>query len=77
MSSPNEPDENSPEWWKGLSDEDRAFIQRLFGSEWCPDGTEDEIWKQFEEARKRIREIEKRALSKLRGGGDDASLEAT
>jgi DNA-directed RNA polymerase sigma subunit (sigma70/sigma32) len=77
MSSPNEPDENAPDWWKGLSDEDRAFVQRLFGSQWRPDGTEDEIWKQFEETRKRIREIEKRALSKLRGSGDDSSPEVT
>jgi DNA-directed RNA polymerase sigma subunit (sigma70/sigma32) len=75
MSSPNAPDENTPEWWKGLSTEDRAFVQRLFGSEWRPDGPEYEIARQFDETTKRIREIEKRALSKLRGGGDDSSPE--
>jgi len=62
---PNQP---LPDWWNKLSLEDRAALQRIMGESWKPsDKPEDEVARAFAETRGRIREIEQRALKKLRG----------
>jgi DNA-directed RNA polymerase sigma subunit (sigma70/sigma32) len=68
----NPPDQPLPEWWSRLSPEDRATLQRIMGENWKPSGkAEDDIARVFAETRSRIREIEQRALKKLRGDDDD------
>jgi DNA-directed RNA polymerase sigma subunit (sigma70/sigma32) len=66
------PDEREPEWWKRLTDEERAMFQRIMGKDWKPTGSfEEETERAFLKTRDRIRNIERRALNKLRGEGED------
>ena len=73
MTLNNIPDENSPQWWRELSDEQQAFILRLTGSNQFPNPSLEEVGRLFDETRKRIREIEERALSRLKKDDDDNS----
>ena len=64
--------DNSPEWWKRLTPEQQAFIRQLTGStDGSPNPSLEEVGRAFDDVRQRIREIEERALKKLRGRGDD------
>jgi len=64
----NTPAAPEPEWWKRLSEEERAGFHRIFGEDWKPTGTlEEEMARAFLLTRDRIRDIERRALRKLRG----------
>ena len=65
--TPDEP----PEWWRRLTPEQQAFIRQLTGSDWRPNPTLEEVGRLFDETRRRIREIEERALKKLRNGDGD------
>ena len=72
MSDTPKPDEPLPEWWKRLSAEDRATLQRIMGENWRPSGKDEhDVAQMFAQTRTRIREIEERALRKLRGDDDD------
>lgn len=55
-----------PDWWKKLSPEQQASVRRALGKDedWQP--IHDAAAQQYEETRERIREIERRALEKLR-----------
>jgi DNA-directed RNA polymerase sigma subunit (sigma70/sigma32) len=69
----NIPDKDPPEWWKRLSPEQRAFIRKLTGSQdGHPNPSLEEVGRAFDETRRRIREIEDRALRKLRGDDDES-----
>lgn len=64
------PKQPLPDWWKKLSPKDRATLQRIMGKRWRPsDNAMGDVARAFAETRSRIREIERRALKKLRGGG--------
>jgi DNA-directed RNA polymerase sigma subunit (sigma70/sigma32) len=64
-------DEEPPEWWKRLTPEDQAFLRRIMGESWRPSGkAEQDVVRAFAETRRRIQDIEQRALRKLRGGGN-------
>ena len=71
---PGSSSEDPPEWWNQLTPQEQEFIRLLTGSgaDGRPNPSLEEVGRAFDETRKRIREIEQRALSKLRGkGGDD------
>jgi DNA-directed RNA polymerase sigma subunit (sigma70/sigma32) len=60
-----------PEWWSRLSPEDRATLRQIMGENWKPSASlEDDVARMYAETRNRIREIEQRALKKLRGDDD-------
>lgn len=65
------PNDDLPEWWKKLSAEEQASLRRIMGEGWQPSGSVEEVGRAFDVTRERIRQIEERALKKLRGGGDD------
>jgi DNA-directed RNA polymerase sigma subunit (sigma70/sigma32) len=65
------PEQSEPEWWKRLSEEERASFRRIMGENWQPSGTfEEETERAFLLTRDRIRDIERRALKKVRGDDD-------
>lgn len=66
MTSDNLPENEPPQWWLDLSPEQRESILRLTGPNWFPNQEIEEIGRQFDETRRRIREIEERALRRLR-----------
>ena len=66
------PNDELPEWWKKLSADEQAALRRVMGEDWQPGAIED-VGRAFDITRERIRQIEERALKKLRGGGDDDS----
>ncbi len=59
------------EWWNRLTLEQQASVRRALGKDedWYPNSA-NTVGRQFDETRRRIREIEKRALEKLRKGGE-------
>ena len=65
------PNDELPEWWRQLSAEEQAFFRRIMGKEWRPGRTIEDVGKAFDITRERIRQIEERALKKLRGRGND------
>jgi DNA-directed RNA polymerase sigma subunit (sigma70/sigma32) len=71
--TPEGSDQPLPEWWRRLSPEDRAALQQIMGENWQPSGKpEEDIARVFAETQKRIREIEQRAMKKLRGDDDNS-----
>ena len=71
MPTPFEPSEEPAEWWARLTSEQQASVRRVLGKDWHPSLSSDEVAQMFDETRRRIREIEKRALGKLGDGGDN------
>jgi DNA-directed RNA polymerase sigma subunit (sigma70/sigma32) len=68
---PTDPERELPEWWKRLTPEEQASLRRILGENWQPsEKAEEDIARAFEETHRRIRDIERRALKKLRGGDD-------
>jgi len=67
------PNEDLPEWWRQLSAEDQAFLQRIMGAGWKPSRATEEVGRAFDITRERIRQIEQRALRKLRGRDNDGN----
>jgi DNA-directed RNA polymerase sigma subunit (sigma70/sigma32) len=67
---PERPDDELPEWWKQLSPDEQAALRRVMGENWRP-SRKEEVERRFDLTRERIRQIEERALRKLRGRGDD------
>ena len=67
------PNDDLPEWWKKLTAEEQAALRRVMGKDWQPSGAIEDVGRAFDITRERIRQIEERALKKLRGGGDDDS----
>ncbi len=65
------PNDDLPEWWKQLSAEEQAFFRRIMGNNWRPGRTIEDVGRAFDLTRERIRQIEERALKKLRGRGND------
>jgi DNA-directed RNA polymerase sigma subunit (sigma70/sigma32) len=63
------------EWWNRLTPEQQASVRRALGKDedWYPSST-DTVERQFDETRRRIREIEQRALAKYRKGGEDEPI---
>jgi len=59
------------DWWRSLSEAERAIADEHFAKELPIDLGGFEVNRQFAVTLRRIREIEKRALGKLRRGGDD------
>jgi len=67
------PNDDLPEWWKKLTAEEQAALRRVMGKEWQPSDEIEDVGRTFDITRERIRQIEERALKKLRGSGDDDS----
>jgi DNA-directed RNA polymerase sigma subunit (sigma70/sigma32) len=65
------PKDNLPEWWKKLTAEEQATLRRIMGKDWKPGATMEDVGRAFDVTRERIRQIEERALKKLRGGDDN------
>ena len=72
MTTHASPSEEPAEWWKSLTPEQQASFRRVLGKDkdWFPNSSTDEE-PQFDETRRRIREIERRALAKIKKGGED------
>jgi DNA-directed RNA polymerase sigma subunit (sigma70/sigma32) len=64
------PNDELPEWWKRLGPEEQARLRQIMGADWTPGATMEDVGRQFDITRERIRQIEERALKKLRGGDD-------
>ena len=64
------PSDDLPEWWKQLSPQEQAFFRRIMGKDWRPSQAAKEVGRMFDVTRERIRQIEERALKKLRGGNE-------
>ena len=60
------PDDEPQQWWLDLTVEQRAFIAKLIGSNQFPNPSLEEVGRVFDDARKRIHEIEARALRRLK-----------
>ena len=71
MTSPISPSDDPSGWWARLTSEEQASVRRVLGKDWSPSVSSDEVAQMFDETRRRIREIEKRALGKLGNGGDN------
>ena len=67
----NDDDNDLPEWWKKLSAEEQAVFRDALGEDWRPSEMVSDVARAFDITRERIRQIEKRALEKLKGKGDD------
>ena len=69
------PSDDLPDWWKQLTPEDQAFFRRIMGPNWRPSRDIEDVGRAFDITRERIRQIEERALKKLRRrGGDDEKV---
>lgn len=64
------PNDELPDWWKHLSAEEQAKLRRIMGPDWKPGAPIEDLGRAFDVTRERIRQIEERALKKLRGGDD-------
>lgn len=64
------PSDDLPEWWKQLNPDEQVFLRRLMGENWRPGRAAEEVGRMFDVTRERIRQIEERALKKLRGGDE-------
>lgn len=70
-----EASEDPDEWWDGLTPEQQASVRRALGKDedWYPSSS-NSVGQQFDETRRRIREIERRALAKHRKGGKNEPI---
>jgi DNA-directed RNA polymerase sigma subunit (sigma70/sigma32) len=64
------PNDDLPEWWKQLNPDEQAFFRRIMGKNWRPSRGAEDVGRMLDVTRERIRQIEERALKKLRGGDE-------
>ena len=62
--------DNLPEWWQRLTPDEQASLRRIMGDNWQPSEDIEKVGREFDIVRERIRQIEQRALKKLRGDDD-------